>query len=91
MKRSKQAHKPFALQKKVVPQMPISPYQKKLSTLVREQKGKRISYAFVCDKCGNKHISGYLFTDSEGNEYEICKYCCKKHDYMTFFSTPMGD
>ena len=91
MKRSKQKQQTFSFQKKVVPQLPISPYQKKLSTMVREQKGKRISYAFVCDKCGNKHVSGYLFTDKDGNEYEICKYCCKKHDYMNILSTPMRD
>lgn len=91
MKRSKQLHKPGSFLRKVKPQSIVTPLQKKLSGIVREQKGKRISYAFVCDKCGNKHVSGYLFTDKDGNEYEICKYCCKKHDYMIFINTPMGD
>lgn len=91
MKRSKQTHQPGSFQRIVKPQMEDTPFQKKMTSLAKGPKGKRISYAFVCDKCGNKHISGYLFTDGEGHEYEICKYCCKQHDYMTIFKTPMRD
>lgn len=91
MKRSKQTHQPGSFLRKVKPQAIITPFEKKMANLARESKGKHINYAFVCDKCGNKHISGYLFTDKDGNEYEICKYCCKKHDYMNILSTPMRD
>ena len=72
----------------------LSPAQilnRKLKQLIKTQKGKRFSYSYVCDLCGHNHTTGYLFKVEEGNEYEICKYCCKKHDYMIFINTPMGD
>lgn len=64
----------------------------KYSSLILNNKGKKIEAPFICCNCKRKQISGYLFVDSQGNEYIICKYCCNKgNDYAKILYTPMGN
>ncbi len=63
-----------------------------LSTLIQTQRGKRFSGVFTCARCFNKHTTGYLFTDEDDNEYEVCAYCCReKKDYGYIIYTAMGN
>ncbi|MBP5386294.1 MAG: hypothetical protein J6Y97_02795, partial [Prevotella sp.] len=70
----------------------VIPERESLSSLLKTQKGKRFSYTFICQKCGIRHTSGYLFVDKKGNEYEFCRYCCKpNNDYVKIIYTPTGN
>ena len=71
----------------------ISPgIRKKFNNLMYSQKGKYINYTFICDLCKTKHTGGYLYVDGLNNEYELCKYCCKKnHPYVHILYTPTGN
>lgn len=63
-----------------------------LTRLIQTQRGKRFSGVFTCAKCFNKHTTGYLFTDENDNEYEVCAYCCReKKDYGYIIYTAMGN